>query len=239
MPNLPSKKTQAIIVAAGSGTRLNASLPKPLVKLRGKPLVIYSLMVFEKSPLVSSVVIVGSLRYLPELQRLVRKYRLKKISRIVAGGETRALSVSQGLQALDDDTQFVLIHDAARPLVSLRIVEEAVKSCYKEAGVIVAVPAKPTIKRVNSRTMVIEETLDRRKLWEVQTPQVFRKDIIFKAHRIRKDVSATDDAFLVEKLGQKVKVVVGDYRNIKITTPEDLIIARALLNNSCYVATSS
>ncbi len=231
MPSLASKKTQAVVVAAGSGTRLNASLPKPLVKLRGKPILLYSLMIFEKSPLISSVVIVGASGYLKEFPRLVRRYRLKKISRIVAGGATRLLSVFHGLQALDADTQYVLIHDAARPLVSLKIVEEAVKCCYKEDSVIVAVPAKPTIKQVNAKTMLIEKTLDRRKFWEVQTPQVFRKDIILKAHSARKNDSATDDAFLVERLGKKVKVVVGNYRNIKITTPEDLIIARAFLDN--------
>ena len=110
-------------------------------------------MIFEKSPLISSVVIVGASGYLKEFPRLVRRYRLKKISRIVAGGATRLLSVFHGLQALDADTQYVLIHDAARPLVSLKIVEEAVKCCYKEDSVIVAVPAKPTIKQVNANTL--------------------------------------------------------------------------------------
>ncbi len=231
MPSLSNRKTQAIVVAAGSGTRLKTSVPKPLVKLRGLPIIVYSLRILEKSFSIDGIILVGAQENLKKFQKLVSRYRFKKISRIVAGGATRAISVFRGLESLDDDTRYVLIHDAARPFVSADIVKKAIQTCYKEAAVVAAVPVKSTIKRVNPKTSVIAETLDRRGLWEIQTPQVFRRDIIMKAHRDVRDAHATDDALLVERLGKKVKVVMGDYRNIKITTPEDLVIAESFLRH--------
>jgi len=222
-------KTQVIIAAAGEGTRLKSAVPKPLVTLAGKPILVYSLELFEKCALVESIIVVAHPESLKTVQDLVREYQLHKVKKVVAGGATRQESVANGLAALDPDTQFVAIHDGARPLVSLRTVEEALSVCYDVGSVIVAVPVKPTIKRVNPADLSVVATVDRWDLWEVQTPQVFRRELIERAHQDNRIKDATDDAALVEGLGEPVRVVRGDYRNIKVTTPEDLVIAQALL----------
>ncbi|HOW35138.1 MAG TPA: 2-C-methyl-D-erythritol 4-phosphate cytidylyltransferase [Candidatus Omnitrophota bacterium] len=222
-------KTQAIIAAGGQGVRLKTALPKTLVPLRGKPILAYTLAAFERSPLINSIVVVGHKGYLPDFQKLIKRYRLRKVKYVVAGGKTRRESVDNGLKILDKDTDFVAIHDGARPFVTKEMIAQSIACARKHSAAIIAVPVKPTIKAVNSATMTVGRTLDRKTLWEVQTPQVFKKEIILKAHSKIKDIHASDDACLVEKVGIKVKVVAGDYRNIKITTPDDLIFARAIL----------
>ena len=222
-------KTQAIIPTAGAGARFQADLPKPLVKLCGKPLCAVTLAIFEKSPVIDSVILVGQKERLSEFKDIVGQYGLKKVVQIIAGGETRRESVANGLAAIDDDTGVVLIHDGVRPLVSLQVIEGAVALCDQWDAVVAAVPVKPTIKKVNKESLFVEETLDREELWEIQTPQVFKKDILLKAHQQNKDGDPTDDAVMVERLGVKVKVSPGDYKNIKITTQEDLAIAETFL----------
>ncbi len=222
-------KVQAIIPAAGSGKRLKSKIPKPLVLLRGKPLLMYSLQVLERCSLIESVVVVGNKNHLGRIRNFISKYRLKKIKHVIGGGATRCQSVFKGLKVLDQDTEYVLIHDGARPLVSLAVVKRAILACFKYAAVIVAVPVKATIKRV-TKNHEIEETPDRRTLWEAQTPQVFKKDIIMKAQKSLRDAKATDDAYLVERMGIHVKVIAGDYQNIKITTQDDLNVANKFLD---------
>jgi 2-C-methyl-D-erythritol 4-phosphate cytidylyltransferase len=222
-------KTQAIIPTAGMGTRFKTDLPKPLVDLCGKPLIVYALETFEKSRAIDSVILVGQKERLPELKGIVEQYGFKKVTQVVAGGKTRRESVSCGLDVLDHDTDIVLVHDGVRPLVSLKVIEGAVALCEKRGAVVVAVPVKPTIKRVNKKDHFVEETLDREELWEIQTPQVFKKDILLKAHQQNKDSNPTDDALMVERLGVRVKIFPGDYKNIKITTMEDLVIAETFL----------
>lgn len=223
-------KVQAIIPAAGVGTRFKSRVAKPLILLNGKPLLFYSLAVFEKSPLVDSVVIAGHPKGLEAIKRVVKKFHFKKVVRVVAGGQTRCGSVANALKAVDQGTQYVVIHDAARPLISDEVLELAIKSCFKEPAVVVAVPVKSTIKKVDPKNLYVQETLVRETLWEIQTPQVFRKEILVKAHRAMAcgaRCDPTDDAVLVEKIGVKVKIVKGNYRNIKVTTPEDLKVARS------------
>lgn len=222
-------KTQAIIPTAGMGVRFQTDLPKPLVELCGKPLCVYALEIFEKSPAVDSVILVGQKERLSQLKNIVSQYGLKKIVQVVAGGETRRESVACGLAVIDDDTDVVLVHDGVRPLVSLKVIEDAVAFCSKWDAVVTAVAVKPTIKRVNKESLLVEETLDRGELWEIQTPQAFKKNILLKAHQQNKDSNPTDDAVMVEQLGVKVKVSPGDYKNIKITTQEDLAIAETFL----------
>lgn len=222
-------KIQAIVPSAGMGSRLQSDIPKPLISLKGKPLFIYALESLSKCSLIESIVVVADKDNLSEFKKIIGKYNIPKISQVVVGGETRRDSVFNGLKALDDDTDIVVIHDGARPLISLRVIEESIKACYEEVAVIVSVPIKPTIKRVNRDELYVEGTLDRSLLWEVQTPQVFRKDIIIRAHNEGKGLQATDDAFLVERLGERVKVITGDYSNIKITTQEDLSFAERIL----------
>ncbi|MFA5088011.1 MAG: 2-C-methyl-D-erythritol 4-phosphate cytidylyltransferase [Candidatus Omnitrophota bacterium] len=222
-------KTQAIIPAAGMGLRLKASSPKPFIRLRGKPICVYALEMFQKSPLINSVIVVAHVRYLEKFRRIAQKYKLDKITKIVAGGEERHQSVCRGLEALDPDTDCVVIHDSARPLITTKIIDGAVKACFRHLAVTTAVPVKPTIKEVHPGGMTVKRTLKRSLLWETQTPQVFKKEIIVKAHRRSRDRHPTDDAGLVEAMGIKVKVIRGDYRNIKITTKEDLLLAAVLL----------
>ena len=220
-------KVWVIIVAAGSGTRLKVKVPKAFVCLRGKPLITYSLVVFQNIRVVDSIIVVGHRDHLKRFESLRRDF--KKISAVVAGGATRSDSVKCGLAAVDRDVDIVLVHDAARPLIDAAMVSRLIAALRKYQAAIVAVPVKATVKQVKPKTMTVERTLQRSLLWDVQTPQGFRKDVLVKAHQQRFKGEATDDAMLVEHLGVAVKVVMGDDRNIKITTPEDLKIAEKLI----------
>ncbi len=223
-------KAQAIIPAAGVGKRFKSRISKPLVIVKGKPVIIYTLKAFEDCSLIKSVILVGNKKNLEALRKVVKKFHLKKVIRIIPGGATRTQSIAQGLKILDEDTRIVIVHDGVRPLVSVKLLKEATRQCQAHRAVTVAVPVKPTIKKVDKRTQVIKETLNRDELWEVQTPQVFRKEILLKAYAKNKNGNATDDASLVERLGVPVKIVTGDYKNIKVTTTEDLVIMKAFLN---------
>ncbi|HPB67769.1 MAG TPA: 2-C-methyl-D-erythritol 4-phosphate cytidylyltransferase [Candidatus Omnitrophota bacterium] len=222
-------KTQVILAAAGDGVRLKSDVLKPFVRIQDKPMLLYSLEVFARSSLIDSVIVLTRADWVDRCRDLVEKSGIQKVSDVLPGGKTRCESVRQGLAALDTDTKYVLIHDAARPLITQRLVEESLRVCYDEHSVILGVPVKPTIKKVRVKDSTVEATLDRSQLWEAQTPQVFRKDIILAAHARADDLCATDDAFLVERCGHKVKVLRGDYFNIKITSPEDLVLAELLL----------
>ncbi|MBF0533039.1 MAG: 2-C-methyl-D-erythritol 4-phosphate cytidylyltransferase [Candidatus Omnitrophica bacterium] len=226
-------KTQVIIPLAGSGARLNAGTPKALLKLNHKLMALYALEIFEDCGLVDSVVLVTQKQFFNEWLAAVQAAGLKKVKRIIEGGVTRADSVSNGLAALDDDTRIVLIHDGARPLVTGQLVSDAIWLCHDYSAVIAAVPVKPTVKQADTRTLTVTRTLDRSSLWEVQTPQVFHAEVIKRAYAERGPGTAalfTDDAVLVERLGVPVKILMGDYKNIKITTGEDIVIAEALLS---------
>ena len=222
-------KTQAVIPAAGSGIRMNSEKPKPFIELKGKPLFVYCLLTLEECPSIDSVILVGEESRLDSLKKAVEDENLTKVAVFVAGGQRRCDSVANGLAALDDDCECVLIHDSARPLLSVDIVEAAVAESHLKRAVTVAVPVKPTIKRVDKSSLTVKETLNREELWEVQTPQVFARDLIVRAHAQNKDDGPTDDAALVERLGEPVRVVKGSYMNIKVTTPEDLKIAEMYL----------
>lgn len=220
-------KIQAIIPTAGIGERLKAGRPKPFVPLRGKPLCAHALEAFERSTVIDGIVLVGHADHLAELKDIVKQYQFTKVTKIVAGGKTRRESVSNGLAALDRDTDIVVVHDGARPFVSLKTISDAVALCGDFQAVVVAVPVTSTIKKVNETDLLVEETLNREDLWEVQTPQVFKRDILVQAHGQRTGDAPTDDAMMVERLGVRVKVLLGDTTNIKITTPEDLTVAEA------------
>jgi 2-C-methyl-D-erythritol 4-phosphate cytidylyltransferase len=231
-------KIQAIIAAGGLGARLKAMRPKPLVLLDGKPLLIYSLEVFEKSPLIDGIVVVIHESHVSEVEDIIRQCEFKKVVKVVVGGRTRCESVYNGLQAVDEKTSVVVVHDGARPFINPRTLYEAVMQGRTHEAVVVGVPVKPTIKRVNLQGMFVEETLKREELWEIQTPQIFKRAVLWEAHTRKTQASPaaggeapSDDAVLVERLGVKVKVVCGDYDNIKITTKEDLMIAEAFLKN--------
>lgn len=220
-------KTQVILVAAGSGTRFKSAVPKPFVRLKGQTLIARSLKIFEQNPSINGIIVVGSQDHLVRFEALRRTF--KKVRAVVPGGKTRADSVKCGLAALDEDTRIVLVHDAARPLIDTAMLGRILTALKGHKAVIAAVPVKSTIKQAG-RQGIVTRTLPRELLWDVQTPQGFHKNILVRAHAGTFKGEATDDAMLVEGCGGKVKVVMGSYANIKITTPEDLKIAKALIS---------
>ena len=225
-------KVQVILVAAGSGTRLKASKPKALVLLNGQPLIWYSLKAFERSKLVSSVIVVAHPDHLASFRKVVDKASFKKVCAITPGGETRSDSVACGLCCVDKNTEVVMVHDAARPLITQKMIMDSLAVMGAQQAAIVAVPVKATIKKADPKNLFVTETLLRETLWEVQTPQTFRRNILDQAHQKKLCCDPTDDAMLVEKMGVKVKVVAGDYKNIKVTTAEDLALAKLFMAKS-------
>jgi len=204
-----------------------AGSDKIFIPLAGRPLLAHTLGAFQSCSAVDDIVLVLPQGRLREGKQLVEEYNLSKVKDICAGGERRQDSVKAGLQRLDE-CRWLLIHDGARPCVSTTVIENAQKAAAGSGAAVPAIPVSDTVK-VASVDLFVEETLQRDRLWSVQTPQAFRFDIINEAHsQSRGDV--TDDATLVEGLGYKVKVFPGSRANIKVTTTDDLIIAEAILN---------
>lgn len=225
----------AIVLAAGKGTRLNSKVPKPLVNIGSKPMLAHCLDVLKRHNSVYDIIVAVNRANAGEIARLIRRLGVAKISRVVMGGRRRQDSVANALARLDAATEWVLIHDAARPFIDTRIISSVINAARKTGAAVAAVPVKATVKKVTGR-FTVKETLDRESLWEIQTPQVFRKKVILEAYERYSDTDVTDDAALVEKTGSKVRVVRGSYANIKITTPEDLVIAEAISEAKCHTA---
>ena len=221
---------KAIIAAGGLGTRLKTVHPKPLVMLNGKPLLAYSMEVFDNFHLIDGIIIVTHEYHVLDVEDVVRHYNFKKVQRVIIGGETRSASVYKGLEEAGEKADILVIHDGARPLIKPQTVQRAVEQCKLHGAAVVGVRVKATIKKVDPSDLFVRETLNRAELWEIQTPQVFKREILWKAYAQKGMEDATDDAGLVERLGVPVKVVEGDYDNIKITTNEDLVLAEAFLN---------
>ncbi len=222
----------AIVPAGGVGKRLGAKGHKSFVKLAGEPMLVWSLRALDLTREINQIVLVVHPDDLAAARRLVAAKRFRKVSRIVAGGDTRMQSVACGLAALAPEMEWVLVHDAARPLVTGDLIRAVVRGGIRFGAAIAAVPVIPTIKEVDKGAVVA--TLDRTRLWEVQTPQVFRRDLLEEAHLSgRADgIEATDDSMLVERLSRRrVRIVMGSHRNLKVTTPEDLAIAEALIKH--------
>ncbi len=226
-------KSIALIPAAGMGKRMGASINKQYLQLDGMPIVARTIEVFESSPLIDAIYLVIPEEEIPYCrEHVVEACGFRKVAAIVPGGKERQNSVMNGLQAMRPDvadSDVILIHDGVRPFVSEELIAEIIRIACSCAGALVAVPAKDTIKTV--RDGIVVETPLREMLWQAQTPQAFRYKTIFEAHRsaIQNGYAGTDDSSLVERLGGDVRIVRGDYRNIKITTPEDLVIAEAFL----------
>lgn len=213
------KNASVIIVAGGSGKRMGR--PKQMLPINGKPVLERSIEAFLKIPQVGQIIVVTG----EDIFKKISKH-YKNLTHALAGG-TRLQSVINGVNALNPKFELVAVHDGARPLVSPKDIKAGLASAAKNKAAVLAVPVKDTIKKVSGGK--ITETLDRSVLYAAQTPQCYRADTLKKAltkYGSLKD--ATDESQLVEKLGVKVAVVVSDYKNIKITTPEDLIIAEAL-----------
>ena len=218
----------AVVVAAGEGARFGKA--KAFVGLAGVPMIAHSLIVLAKVPAIEGVVLVVSKAQLDEGLALVEATVPAIAVEVVAGGSTRQESVRAGLAAVPSKARSVVVHDAARPLVTAALVESSLAALGDAAGAVVAVPAHDTLKREDGGS--VKETVPRDGLWRAQTPQAFRADVLRAAHeRAAADgVDLTDDAALVERIGERVVIVPGDERNMKVTTPEDLTIAEALLS---------
>ena len=214
---------------------MGRGLEKPYLCLNRKPLLIYSLLVLERTPWVNEIILVVASRRLTLARRLVRRYRLRKVQEICPGGKTRRESVGRGMQRVNPRADYVLVHDGARPLLGRALLDRVMKAARKTGAAIPALPVAPTIKRVGPRGLVVK-TLPRKGLWEVQTPQIFRRTLLEKALQRtgRRREEATDCSALVERTGHRVKVVLGDPANLKVTTPLDLVVAETLLRKIKY-----
>lgn len=219
----------AIILAAGRGERLRTRVSKPLVKLAGKPLLCHSIETLSRCSQVKNLVLVVNEHNRRVVERLVKKNAYTKVGAIVLGGQRRQDSVKNAL-AHCGSSSLVLVHDAARPFIAGQVLSHLLHAARKYSAAIPAVPVKATVKEVSGALgrREVKRTVERCGLWEVQTPQVFEKNLILEAYRRFNGQDVTDDAALVEKLGVAVQVVPGSYAQIKVTTPEDLIIAEAI-----------
>jgi len=219
-----------LVPAAGMGSRMGAAVNKQYLSLAGRPILAHTLERFENHPLIDDIYVIS-----PQAEReyclnhVVNEYGFTKVRQVVAGGAQRQDSVRNGLAACSADPEdVVLIHDGVRPFFPMDKIPLLVDAAVKTGAALAGVPVKDTIKEVESG--LVCSTPSRTRLWAAQTPQAFRYALICKAHEraLRDEVLGTDDASLVERLGLPVAMVEGDYRNIKITTPEDMLVAEAL-----------
>lgn len=228
------EKCTAIVLAAGQGKRMNSRIQKQFLELGGYPVLYYSLRCFQESPLIQSIILVTGQESLAYCEKeIVQKYGFSKVSAVIPGGKERYDSVYAGLLACDS-CDYVWIHDGARPFINEEILQRGLGGVRKTGACVIGMPAKDTVKIADADGFV-KETPNRNLVWTVQTPQIFSYPLIRKAHESirKKDMSSvTDDAMVVEQeTGIKVHLAEGSYQNIKITTPEDLLIAEAFLSN--------
>ncbi|HBY57745.1 MAG TPA: 2-C-methyl-D-erythritol 4-phosphate cytidylyltransferase [Candidatus Atribacteria bacterium] len=224
-------KVVALIAAAGLGKRMNAKISKPFIPIFGKPIIAYTLEKFEQCKLIEKIYLIVNRKEKDlYLKNIILRYNFTKVQGLIEGGKTRQDSVYNGLKALDADTDIVVIHDGARPLIEKTLIQDSIKTAQKYGAAILAIPIKDTIKK-SQKYMFINGTLDREQIWRAQTPQSFKYDIILSAYKkaYQDKFWATDDAAIVERYGHKVKMIIGSEENIKITTPFDIIIAENFL----------
>lgn len=218
----------AIIMAAGKGKRMQTAVSKQFLPVCGKEILAWTVDVFEKSPLVDTILLMASADGKEDVQHLWDSYGWKKVAALLEGGKERQNSVANGLAAVGEETDIVLIHDGVRPFVTEEMIADSIVAAQAYGGAVIGVPAKDTIKVCSADGLAVE-TPDRSTLWQIQTPQTFQRDLIVNAYEKadRDGFLGTDDASVAEFAGHQVKVVMGSYRNIKITTKEDLVIAEA------------
>ncbi len=222
-------KAGVIIAAAGSGTRMGFGKNKVLLPLLGMPILIRSIKKFTSQAWVKEIIVVVRREDYSEIDNLIKQWDVR-IDQLIIGGKRRQDSVALGLQSLSDDIEWVFIHDAARPLIESKVINDAYTQVQKYQAIGVAVPVKDTIKVINNE-QVVENTPNRAKLWAIQTPQAFSYSLIKQAYQ-QAEINGwegTDDCSLVENMGFPVKLIAGSYSNIKITTKEDLQLAKVLL----------
>lgn len=228
-------KINVIIPAAGKGTRAEQGMNKVYKNICGRPLLVHSVLPFFTIPQVTSIIFVISIEDLGLFERLVlndpdirtNKERVK----FITGGRTRQESVLNGLKMIEDNADLVAVHDGARPLANIDLIKETFNLANKNGAACLGVKVKDTIKQIRIDSLSVKNTLNRDELVAVQTPQVFKKDILIDSYNrsILKNIQGSDDSTLVERAGHIVSIVLGSYENIKVTTPEDFIIAERLL----------
>jgi len=232
------EKVVAIVPAAGLGKRFGPGTNKPFQSLSGKPIIVWSLEILEAVVDIAEIIPVLKNEDMEQGAKVFEENSLSKIKKIAPGGRERQDSVYNGLKLIEDKNCLVLIHDGVRPLIERDLIERTIKELKDSDGVVTGVPLKDTIKEVQSsefgvqNEIIIKKTLNRNVLWAIQTPQVFPYNRLFTAYEkaMKEGFYSTDDAALVERYGGRIKVVMGSYKNIKITTPEDLAIAEFLLS---------
>ncbi len=219
----------AIIVAAGSGKRIGGPIPKQFISINGHPVLYWTCQKFENSKIVRDIVLVLAESDIAEYLDMIQKWPFVKISAIVKGGKERHHSVKNALEHLAADTEYVAIHDGVRPFVSINSISRVIQDAFVHRAALLGVVPKDTIKMTADDK--ISKTLDRQHLVAVQTPQVFQRSLIQEAYNkaFAENNFSTDDAALVERLGVPVHVSLGEYTNIKITAPDDILIAHTFL----------
>lgn len=225
----------AIILAAGESIRMGGKINKVFLKITGKPLIYWTIRAFEKHKLISGIILVAKKRDFAKMAKIVKKHRFSKVISIVKDGKMRQDSAYQGLKAverLDNLPNIVIFHNGANPLVSQEEITKVIAAARKHGAVLVAQPAKDTVKQANS-SLFVEKTLKREKLWLAQTPQAMKYNLAKTAFEKAKKQGfyGTDDVSLVERLKKQVKIVPGSWQNIKVTTREDLLFAEKWLKD--------
>ncbi|HOP07089.1 MAG TPA: 2-C-methyl-D-erythritol 4-phosphate cytidylyltransferase [candidate division Zixibacteria bacterium] len=224
-------KTAAVIVAGGKSVRFGGEVPKQFRHVLGRPLLSWAVSRFEKAVSIDNIVVVAPEEYLLHIgDHIIDPFSFSKVTKIVVGGETRAESVLRGLKSLPISTGYVAIHDGARPLILPQDIDRVVELAHRERAAMIAVAATDTIKRVKDGYILA--TLDRQKIFQAQTPQVFQYDLIMEAYRRAEQEGLekyTDDASLLEAGGFKVRVMEPSGPNFKVTTPIDLKLVEALM----------
>lgn len=229
-------KCSVIIVAAGKGERMNTEVKKQYIKLHNKPILAYTIEKFENNNEIDDIILVtgkNDIKYCKE--EIVEKYKFNKVKKIIEGGNERQYSVFNGLKEISKNTDIVLIHDGVRPFVSNDDIYNIIYNTHKYDGCILGVKVKDTVK-VCDKNNFITDTPDRRFIYLAQTPQAFKYDLILKAYEslINSNCILTDDSMILEKIGYKIKIIEGNYTNIKITTPDDLYFGEAILKQLVF-----
>lgn len=224
-------KWSAIIPAAGSGVRMASKTPKPFLKLKGKSILEHTIRKLVEVPGLSHLIIAAPKTYIAEAEKIGSICKEKEIRfTVIEGADERQYSIQKALDLLHDESELVAIHDAVRPFVSISDFKICVETAQKFDGAVLGVPVRDTIKKADQSGKILS-TPDRNRLWQAQTPQIFKKDVILKAYEWagQNNYLGTDDASLTEKVGAKIQMVEGDSKNIKITFPFDLKIAELLI----------
>lgn len=222
-------KTFAIIPAAGKGKRSGLSIPKQYIKLGGKELIVHTLEIFQKNKLIDEIVIAAHPSYFTSLENIKKKFKLTKVKHIVKGGKERQDSVYNALKAIKcNKKDLIAVHDAARPLLSQKILTNAILSAQKKGNAVVCIKARDTLVKGSD---TVEYYIDREEVFYVQTPQIFRYEDLMRAMdaAYASDFFATDESMLIKNLGMKVNIVEGALSNFKVTTQHDIDFLRGFL----------